>query len=162
MFGLSPDFLYTSERGGGIILGTASEVAITVAVAARERALTNVEKEQQDHMSSKAQESENDVAAWRGMTTSKMVMYGTTQTHSIGAKAATILGLSFRAIEVFAKDNYSLRGDQLEAALKEDVAKGLVPFMLIATVGTTSSGAIDNLTEIHSVGEYAKIILAIT
>jgi aromatic-L-amino-acid decarboxylase len=163
MFGLSPDFLYTSERGGGIILGTASEVAITVAVAARERALTLIESEneeqsnvntpQLDAKSGQNASSEDAAATWRGLYTSKLVMYGTTQTHSIGAKAATVLGLSFRAIEVHAKDAYSLRGDQLEAALKEDTAKGLIPFMLIATVGTTSSGAVDNLAEIQSVGE---------
>jgi aromatic-L-amino-acid decarboxylase len=188
LFGLSDDFLTTSKNGGGIILGTASEVAITVAVAARERALHHMESSsrpngktsstsanglpetetaldpdaaiiasKESHGQSISQQAANDaavdVAAWRGRATSKLVMYGTTQTHSIGAKAALVLGLNFRAIEVYAKDAYALRGDLLEAALREDAAKGLVPFLLIATVGSTSSGAIDNLGEIRSVGE---------
>ncbi|UZJ52299.1 hypothetical protein CBS101457_001619 [Exobasidium rhododendri] len=173
MFGLSSSFLNTSERGGGIILGTASEVAITVAVAARERALAAIESEEGlQHAdtvftpeagtaaASNIDNTEKDMsllkmtaARWRGTTTAKLVMYGTTQTHSIGAKAAIVLGLSFRAIEVFAKDDYALRGDQLESALNEDIAKGLIPFMLIATVGTTSSGAVDNLREIQGVAK---------
>ena len=155
MFGLSPDFLNTSPVGGGIILGTASEVAITVAVAARERALAHMEGDGSGTSTPPGEgASMSDVAAWRGSATSKLVMYGTTQTHSIGAKAATILGLSFRAIEVSAEDGYSLRGDQLEAALEQDIARGLTPFMLIATVGSTSSGAVDNLVEIQTVGEW--------
>lgn len=52
------------------------------------------------------------------------------QTHSIGAKACLILGLAFRAIEVKAEDGYALRGEALRAAIEEDEAKGLVPFML--------------------------------
>lgn len=196
MFGLSDDFLTTSKRGGGIILGTASEVAITVAVAARERALSYLEKGQdhptftnstelpetetsldpdaavvsskESHGQTTSQLVENatmdkpndEIAKWCGVATSKLVMYGTTQTHSIGAKAAIVLGLNFRAIEVTAKDAYSLRGEKLEAALKEDTEKGLIPFMLIATVGSTSSGAIDNLGEIESVGEFVSTMLS--
>jgi len=74
-------------------------------------------------------------------------------THSLGAKAALILGLSFRALDVFKEENFALRGSVLQKALEEDHDAGLVPFILIATVGTTSSGAIDNLTEI---GEVAR------
>jgi aromatic-L-amino-acid decarboxylase len=159
MFGLSSDFYTTSETGGGIILGTASEVAITVAVAARERALAYIEAKEYKANGSGSTPHPGELssaatAAWRGEVTSKFVMYGTTQTHSIGLKAATVLGLTFRAIEVSAKDAYSLRGDQLQAALDEDIRKGLIPFMLIATVGTTSSGAVDNLPEIQQVGEW--------
>lgn len=166
MLGLSNDFLTSSPHGGGIILNSASEVAITVAVAAREKMLALME-EQSKHSSNGAQQTVEvgqqpsgpaalmeDVAAWRGTATSKLVMYGTTQTHSIGVKAAMILGLNFRPIEVHAKDAYGLRGDSLRKTLAEDTAKGLVPFMLIATIGTTSSGAIDNLDEIEQVGAY--------
>lgn len=188
IFGLSNDFLTTSDKGGAIILGTASEVAITVAVAARERALLQLDKKTIYHGvdSTKSKEvpatetaidpealivsakpsnghsiaqqasktaSSEDAADWRGKHVSKMVIYGTTQTHTIGVKAANILGLQFRAIEVEAKDAYALRGNQLRKALEEDTAKGLIPFMLIATVGSTSSGAIDNLVEIEQVGE---------
>jgi len=148
MFGLSDDFYTTSEKGGSIILNIASEVAITVAVAAREKILATMERKNEI---STAQKQIEDVAFWRGNATSKLIMYGTTQTHSIGIKAAMVLGLQFRAIEVEGKDGFGLRGDVLRKALEEDQAKGLVPFMLIATVGTTSSGAVDRLDEIEEV-----------
>lgn len=148
MFGLCSDFYTTSETGGSIILNSASEVAITVAVAAREKMLTKIE--QKDEISTQERRIE-DVASWRGNETSKLVMYGTTQTHSIGVKAAMVLGLQFRAIEVEKKDGFALRGEALRNTLKDDQRKGLVPFMLIATVGTTSSGAVDRLDEIEEV-----------
>lgn len=65
----------------------------------------------------------------------KLVIYGTTQTHSLGAKAALILGLQFRAIETRAEDLWALRGKDLEAALDDDAAKGNVPFILCRFAG---------------------------
>ena len=60
----------------------------------------------------------------------KLVLYVTTQTHSLGAKAALILGLKLRALEVAHTDHFSLRGVTLQAALEEDKQRGLHPFML--------------------------------
>jgi aromatic-L-amino-acid decarboxylase len=71
----------------------------------------------------------------------------------LGAKAALILGVQFRALETRAEDGWGLRGSTLESALEEDAARGVVPFILIATLGSTSSGAIDNIAEITQVGE---------
>jgi aromatic-L-amino-acid decarboxylase len=98
-----------------------------------------------------------------------LVIYTSTQTHSLGVKAGLVLGLQVRAINVKLEDEFSLRGDTLKAALKEDAKLGKRPFILskfrsflgvlpssiyypVATVGTTSSGAIDNLPEIQEVG----------
>ncbi|PWY97942.1 PLP-dependent transferase [Testicularia cyperi] len=183
MLGLDENFLSTSPSGtgGGIILGSASEVAVTVAIAARERCInllteqfpmpqdpnghaingTNANGAATGSTASafEKQRSESQlassarVARWRGELTSKLVMYGTTQTHTVGAKAALILGLDFRALDVKAEDAYALRGETLRAAMEEDEAQGRVPFMLIGTLGTTSSGAIDNLTEIVEVAK---------
>lgn len=70
----------------------------------------------------------------------------------------------------------SLRGEVLREAIEEDVAKGFVrralvrwsltavvnfvsslsrqlPFMVIGTIGTTSSGAIDHIAELGAVSE---------
>jgi aromatic-L-amino-acid/L-tryptophan decarboxylase len=58
------------------------------------------------------------------------MIYGTTQTHSLGAKVALILGVQFRALEVTAEDHFSLRGATLSRALKEDREKGLHPYLL--------------------------------
>lgn len=58
-----------------------------------------------------------------------LVIYGTTMTHSLGSKAALILGLSFRALEVMKEDEFGLRGQVLRQALEEDKAKGKHPFI---------------------------------
>jgi hypothetical protein len=60
----------------------------------------------------------------------KLVLYTTTQTHSLGKKAGLVLGLKVRALEVTAEDDFALRGETLEMALKEDVNAGLHPFIL--------------------------------
>lgn len=101
-----------------------------------------------------------------------LVIYTTTQTHSLGVKAALVLGLQCRSLDVTAEDMFALRGETLRKALEEDKANGKYPFVLgklrtvcmfhypdgcpsvntVATVGTTSSGAIDHLEEIAEVG----------
>lgn len=103
-----------------------------------------------------------------------MIIYTTTQTHSLGVKAALVLGLECRALDVTADDRFALRGATLRKALEADKARGKHPFVLgmydvytyevketsdrscntVATVGTTSSGAIDRLDEIAEVGRY--------
>lgn len=58
------------------------------------------------------------------------MIYTTTQTHSLGTKAALVLGLTARALEVSADDAMGLRGATLQKALKEDAEAGLHPFVL--------------------------------
>ncbi|KDN44436.1 hypothetical protein RSAG8_05483, partial [Rhizoctonia solani AG-8 WAC10335] len=140
LFGLDPTFYIESKSGGGVLLTTASDSALTAAVAARSRY----------------------TKAHPGVSLDKLVIYGTSQTHSLGAKAALILGLQFRAIEVHAKDNYALRGGSLVKALDEDRKDGKHPFVVIATVGTTSSGAIDDIDEVgKALANYPDIWLHI-
>lgn len=131
LLGLHKDFFNSSKKGGGTIQTTASDSALTAVVAARSLyARTHPEVPHES-----------------------LVIYATTQTHSLGLKAGKILGLSVRSIEVDANDGYALRGKALRAALDEDLKNGLHPFILIATVGTTSSGAVDNLPEIKEVAK---------
>ncbi|VDN53228.1 unnamed protein product [Dracunculus medinensis] len=47
-----------------------------------------------------------------------------------------------------ALDNYIITQNVLEAAIKEDRRNGLIPFILIATVGTTATCAVDPLDEL--------------
>ncbi|KAL9933769.1 hypothetical protein V8E36_007427 [Tilletia maclaganii] len=175
MLGLGPAFHTHAPNslGGGIIHGSASEVCITVAIAARERAITRLAKLEpppnrapsvNGHGSPESVTTapppsgaghdvhgDHAVSKWRGNLTSRLVLYATTQTHSIASKAALVLGLSFRALEVRPEDAYALRADMLKAALEEDTEAGRVPFMLVLTVGTTSSGAVDDITEVTEV-----------
>ena len=62
-----------------------------------------------------------------------LVIYVTTQTHSAGKKAARILGLRVRALnvdEAVATDNTGLTGEDLRTAVEGDHARGLRPFVL--------------------------------
>ncbi|KAF8893891.1 pyridoxal phosphate-dependent transferase [Infundibulicybe gibba] len=129
LLGLSPDFMNASGVGGGSLQSTASDSALIAVVAAR----------------SLYHRTHPDTQL------TELLIYTTTQTHSLGLKAGLVLGLEVRALEVTAEDHFALRGHTLERALEEDTKKGRKPFILIATVGTTSSGAIDNIPEIRGV-----------
>lgn len=102
----------------GVIQTTASDCAIIATVAARERVIK--------YLLAK----ENSTYKTREELASKLIMYGSTQTHSLGAKAGLVLGIPFRAIETYAEDNWALTGPSLEKAIQEDAEKGLIPFML--------------------------------
>lgn len=129
MLGLDPSFHNKSGQGGGILMGSASESIVTVLIAARERALRLAP----------------------GTPLDKLVVLSSEHTHSSTHKAAKILGLQFRAIETVAENDYALRGGELEAALEGARADGLVPVFLVATVGSTGTGAVDDIAEITEV-----------
>jgi len=108
LLGLSPSFYNSSEVGGGVVQTSASDSALVAVVAARSRY-------QRAHPESKVED---------------MVLYVTTQTHSLGSKAGAVLGLQVRAIHVKEEDEFALRGDALRAALEEDQKAGKKPFIL--------------------------------
>jgi aromatic-L-amino-acid decarboxylase len=58
-----------------------------------------------------------------------LVIYTTTQTHSLGSKAGLVLGLQVRAIDVVCEDQFALRGKALRNALEEDARIGRKPFI---------------------------------
>lgn len=112
LLGLAPAFLNTGGIGGGALQTTASDSALAATVAARERLLT--------------------LPAYTKSPPSldALVIYVTTQTHSLGLKAGRVLGLQVRALEVTAEDMFALRGSVLLKALTEDKAAGRYPFVL--------------------------------
>ena len=59
-----------------------------------------------------------------------LVIYTTSQTHSLGTKAGLVLGLATKVIDVSSDDNFGLRGNVLERALAEDEQAGKKPFIL--------------------------------
>ncbi|KAH8086014.1 pyridoxal phosphate-dependent transferase [Cristinia sonorae] len=130
LFGLDSQFLNSSGIGGGVIQTTASDSALVAVVAARSRYI------RQYHTDVKQED---------------LIMYTTTQTHSLGLKAGLVLGLTCRALEVKIEDQFALREAVLRSAIEEDKKRGKHPFIIIATIGTTSSGAIDRLDEIGEV-----------
>jgi glutamate/tyrosine decarboxylase-like PLP-dependent enzyme len=59
---------------------------------------------------------------------SKLIMYTSKLGHSCIEKAAMIGMVQIRQLET--DENFSLRGNVLESAIKEDRKKGLVPFFV--------------------------------
>ena len=126
--GLPGKFL-SSSTGGGVIQDTASSSVLCAVLAARERA-TNFE-------SNRAGAKQN------------LVAYTSTQAHSSlekGIKVAGIGSENLRLIEV--DDQFAMRPKALEEAIQRDKSAGSIPFFVCGTMGTTSSNAIDPLTDI--------------
>jgi len=128
MLNLPAQFL-SSSNGGGVIQDTASSASLCALLAARERA-TNFASNQ------------------RGCD-GKLVAYTSSQAHSSIEKDVKIAGLgldNLRLIEV--DQNFAMRPDALARQIELDRRAGLVPCFVCATIGTTSSNAIDPLPEI--------------
>ncbi len=131
MLGLPESFLSTS-KGGGVIQDTASSSALTALLAARERAT-------------------NYVSNLHGCN-GKLVAYVSTQTHSSLEKAAKIAGIGSANLRAIAADeNFAMRPDALAQQIALDRAAGLTPFFVCATVGTTSTTAMDPIRAIGAI-----------
>lgn len=79
----------------------------------------------------------------------KSVIYLTRQIHHSIQKALRIAGLSecvLRYVEI--DECFKMRPDVLQKQIAEDQAAGLNPFLIIASAGTTDTGAIDPLEQI--------------
>ncbi len=128
MLDLPRKFLSTST-GGGVIQDTASSASLCALLAARERA-TNFASNQ------------------RGCD-GKLVAYTSSQAHSSIEKDAQIAGLGRQNLRLIEVDkNFAMRPHALLRQIEQDRQAGLVPCFVCATVGTTSSNAIDPVAEI--------------
>jgi aromatic-L-amino-acid decarboxylase len=131
MMGLPGGFKSDSE-GGGVIQDTASGASLTALLAARERATGYAGNE-------------------KGLDGS-LVAYASSQTHSSVEKAARIAGLGRENLHLVQVDDaFAMRPDALAGKIEEDRRAGRIPCFVCATVGTTSSNAIDPLPEIGSI-----------
>jgi aromatic-L-amino-acid decarboxylase len=82
----------------------------------------------------------------------RLRVYASREAHSSVAKGARLAGYGsegFRTIGTGA--GFAMRPDLLAAAIAEDRAAGLVPTCVVATVGTTSSTAMDPLPAIADI-----------
>jgi aromatic-L-amino-acid decarboxylase len=128
MLGLPEKFLSTST-GGGVIQDTASSASLVALLAARERA--------------------TQFASNRRGCDGRLTAYCSTQTHSSVEKGMKIAGMGsdkLRQIEV--DKNFAMRPEALARQIESDAKDGWTPCFVCATVGTTSSNAIDPVGEI--------------
>ncbi|HEY4592171.1 MAG TPA: aminotransferase class I/II-fold pyridoxal phosphate-dependent enzyme [Thermoanaerobaculia bacterium] len=88
------------------------------------------------------------------------VIYASDQAHHSVAKGAILAGFPEGNVrEVPTDDLFRLRPDALEALIEEDRRRGLTPFLIVASAGTTNTGAIDPLPEIADLAERHKLWL---
>jgi aromatic-L-amino-acid decarboxylase len=88
----------------------------------------------------------------------RAVVYMTDQTHHSVEKALRIAGLSQAPIRRVPLDaGYRLRAEELERLVADDRAHGLAPFLVVASAGSTDTGAVDPLDEIARVCEGGAI-----
>jgi len=128
MLGLPKKFK-SDAVGGGVIQDSASSASLCALLAARERA--------------------TDFCSNEGGCDGRLVAYASTQTHSSIEKAVKIAGLGRKNLRLIpVDDRFALRPDELAKQIEQDRQDGLVPCFVCATVGTTSSNAIDPLPEI--------------
>ncbi len=70
--------------------------------------------------------------------------YASDQAHSSVEKGIRVAGLAAAQLRlVESDDDHAMRPDALATAIAADVAAGALPFLVVATVGTTSSMAVD-------------------
>lgn len=127
-----PAAFKSSSTGGGVIQDSASSATLCAILAARERA-------------------NGGQGNLRGLDGS-LVAYCSTQAHSSVEKGVRIAGLgsnNLRFIDV--DEHFAMRPELLDAAIAADRAAGRRPCFVCATVGTTSSTAIDPIAAIGRV-----------
>jgi len=99
----------------------------------------------------------------QGMTrpeAQKLRVYATDQTHSWLGKAAHVLGFGSDGIHWIPTDGEQrMSTAALRAAVEEDRRNGLLPAIVVATCGTTSTGAIDPMGEMSEVCREADLWL---
>jgi aromatic-L-amino-acid/L-tryptophan decarboxylase len=128
MLGLPEKFL-SIGTGGGVIQDTASSASLCAVLAARERA--------------------TKFASNQHGCDGRLVAYTSRQAHSSIEKDVKIAGLgieNLRLVEV--DEKFAMRPDALARHIEQDRRAGLIPCFVCATVGTTSSNAIDPVPEI--------------
>jgi glutamate/tyrosine decarboxylase-like PLP-dependent enzyme len=78
------------------------------------------------------------------------VLYASSEAHGSIEKAARVAGLGREALRVVRVEPSQLGMDveALAAAIDADRARGAAPFLVVATAGTTATGAIDPLIEL--------------
>jgi aromatic-L-amino-acid decarboxylase len=128
MLGL-PDKFKSSGAGGGVIQDTASSAVLCALLSARERT--------------------TDLRTNGKGGDGRLVAYTSTQAHSCVEKAVKIAGMgreNLRLIEV--DEHFAMSPAALARQIALDLAAGLKPCFVCATVGTTSSNAFDPVPEI--------------
>jgi aromatic-L-amino-acid/L-tryptophan decarboxylase len=120
----------------GVIQDTGSTSTLVALISARDRARN---------------------AAGEGV---RLRVYASSEAHSSVAKGVRLAGYGPDSLRAIATDaEFAMRPELLAAAIAEDRAAGIVPACVVATVGTTSSTAIDPLPAIAEICRRERVWL---
>ncbi|MFW9903634.1 MAG: pyridoxal phosphate-dependent decarboxylase family protein [Candidatus Thorarchaeota archaeon] len=127
MIGLPKEFV-------GVIQDTASTSTICSLLTAREK-LTNY-----------------DINSTGMNGKGILTTYCSTETHSSIEKAVKIIGTGKENLRKITVDkNYAMQAQSLQETIEADIADGMKPMAVVATIGTTGSTAIDPLRQIGKI-----------
>lgn len=150
MIGLPEAFL-SSGAGGGVIQDTASSAVLAALLAAREK-VPGARGQGPREEAAPLAPTYLEPGTWN--LAPVLRAYTSTQAHSSVVKAMGIAGIGRENLRLVAVDgSYAMRPDDLDRQLAADRAAGLLPFFVCATVGTTSSTALD---PIRAIGEVCR------
>ena len=122
----------------GIIYDTASVSSMHAIAAAREGVELRIREE--------GMSGRNDLPLLR--------VYVSEHAHSSIEKGVITLGLGQRSLRKIPTDSeFRMDAKALAQAIEEDKSNGIVPFCIVATVGTTSTSSIDPVREIVPISE---------
>jgi aromatic-L-amino-acid decarboxylase len=128
MLGLPREFV-------GVIQDTASTATLVALLSARERATGHA-------------------AGQEGLarTAARLAVYASREAHSSVDKGVKLAGYGLAGLRRVPVDaRFAMRAEALEQLIKADIKAGVVPACVVATVGTTSSTAIDPLPMIADI-----------
>lgn len=127
-----PERFSSRGDGGGVIEDSASSSTLCAILAARERA--------------------TGLASNHAGCDGSLVAYASTHTHSHLEKDIRVAGIGSDNLRCVGVDEtYAMRPDLLEQAIQADLAAGRKPFLVVATIGTTSSNAFDPVAAIGEI-----------
>ena len=88
----------------------------------------------------------------------RLVIYTSDQAHSSVVRAGWLAGLPRAHIRLLPTDaEFRMRSDELRNAIARDRSSGLIPLAVIASAGTTNTGAVDPLRAIADICERERI-----
>ena len=123
------------EGMAGVIQDTASTATLCALLSAREKA-TNFESNE------------------KGLKR-PLIVYASQETHSSIEKGVKIAGLGRENLRLIPSDaEFAMIPEKLEEAILKDKAAGLAPACVVATLGTTSSTAVDPLAAIGRIARH--------
>jgi aromatic-L-amino-acid/L-tryptophan decarboxylase len=125
-----PDAFRSTSTGGGVIQDSSSGANLVALLAALHRASKGGTVRQ-------------------GVEPERATVYVSAETHSSMEKAVRIAGLGSDAVRIVeVDDDLAMRPAALAARLERDKARGFTPVLVCATVGTTSTTAVDPLAQL--------------